>query len=140
MRRSARTDYLAKTHDGGGGLGLMNMFNFSRQMSFSRHLGFLRQENPLNVANVLFLSGKCFDMSRHCTTTKCKKVAPDHNKVPKKPGPRDRPGGQPAKAERTRKRRRREREENESVHARTNALESPQGPKLGHTQFHTRTV
>ena len=46
-------------------LGLIRMFIYFRQMSFLRHLGFLRQRLLHHVAQISKFSGKCRDMSRH---------------------------------------------------------------------------
>jgi hypothetical protein len=46
-------------------LGLIRMFIYFRQMSFLRHLGFLRQRLLHHVAQISTFSGKCRDMSRH---------------------------------------------------------------------------
>ena len=49
-------------------LGVPNMFIYFRQMSISRHLGFMRQHLLHHVAQISTFSGKCCDMSRHCTS------------------------------------------------------------------------
>ena len=65
VRVHARRNRCAQKGEVSDHLGLIRMFIYFRQMSFLRHLGFLRQRLLHHVAQISKFSGKCRDMSRH---------------------------------------------------------------------------